>query len=392
MNKIFTPFRLILVFFLIISVSQFAEAQSCSAAFTQHQVANTLTVNFTNGSHSANTITSWSWDFGDTHTSADQNPSHTYAHDGTYTVCLTIHDDHGCTNHICHNVTVAVPAPVCHPAFTFHQAVSNPLLVEFSNTSISGGTITNWVWDFGDGHTSHDQNPSHTYTHDGTYTVCLTIDDNQGCSNHICHQVTVTTLAAPACHAGFTFHQEASPANTVIFDNTSTGTSPTTAYTWNFGDNTGSTDENPNHTYLHPGHYTVCLIITDHTTGCNAHYCHTVAVSHRNGHGHHRLVPQHSFINGRGATIQLEEEQFIISYPNPSRSYTTIHYELAENVNVQLDIVDQNGRRVRRVINQLQEEGQHEQTINVSSLNAGFYYLQMNVEDEMFQQKIIIIK
>jgi hypothetical protein len=84
-----------------------ANAQSgCHAAFGYHHSMHSLTVLFTDASTSGHAITSWLWDFGDGHTSTDQHPSHTYAHHGVYTVCLTIHDVHGCTHTLCHHINV----------------------------------------------------------------------------------------------------------------------------------------------------------------------------------------------------------------------------------------------------------------------------------------------
>jgi len=120
-------------------------------------------------------ITSWSWDFGDGGTSTEQNPGHQYTTMGTYTVTLTVtgpggSDEETKTDHI--TVTPAAVVPVA--AFSSGvQTGTAPLTVQFTDESI--GDISGWSWDFGDGGTSAEQNPSHQYTTVGTYTVTLTV-------------------------------------------------------------------------------------------------------------------------------------------------------------------------------------------------------------------------
>ncbi len=138
------------------------------------------TVDFTD--NSTNSPTSWLWDFGDGNTSTMQNPQHTYASFGTFNVCLTATNSAG-SNTVCQDVTVTV-APVA--AFTF--VTQNSGQVDF--TDASNNNPTTWEWDFGDGNTSMNQNPQHTYSASGMYTVCLTVTNTAG-SNTICETVNV---------------------------------------------------------------------------------------------------------------------------------------------------------------------------------------------------------
>ena len=109
---------------------------------------------------------------------------------GTYTVRLTVTDDDGATNYIEHSVTVSAAnvAPVA--AFTFS---ATNLVVQFTDASTdSDGTIASRAWTFGDTRTSTATNPSHTYASAGTYTVRLTVTDDDGATNYIEHSVTVS--------------------------------------------------------------------------------------------------------------------------------------------------------------------------------------------------------
>ncbi|MBP1928166.1 PKD repeat protein [Methanolinea mesophila] len=124
--------------------------------------------------------TSWAWNFGDSETSDEQNPVHTYAAAGNYTVTLTAsnsagNDDETKTDYITANV--AVPAPTAD--FNADQTSGiAPLSVQFTDTST--GSPDTWSWNFGDSATSEEQNPTHIFTDVGTYTVTLTVTNAGG--------------------------------------------------------------------------------------------------------------------------------------------------------------------------------------------------------------------
>ena len=139
-----------------------------------------LTVAFTDTSTGA---AAWSWDFSDGNTSTEQHPVHTYATAGTYTVTLTVTNEAG-SNSTTKTVTVTEvlipPAPVA--AFTANVTSGvAPLTVVFTDTSTN--SPTSWFWTFGDGSTSADQNPAHTYNQTGRFTVTLTVANAAGSSS-----------------------------------------------------------------------------------------------------------------------------------------------------------------------------------------------------------------
>lgn len=79
----------------------------------------------------------------------------------------------------------------------FGQSATNgnvPLTVNFTDQSVSSGTVTGWAWDFGDGQTSTEQNPSHSYTTAGQYAPSLTVTDSNGLTRTAAGQ-TITVLA-----------------------------------------------------------------------------------------------------------------------------------------------------------------------------------------------------
>lgn len=150
-----------------------------------------LTATFTDTStDSDGEIVGWLWDFGDGNTSTEQNPVYTYSSAGTYSVSLTVTDDGGATNTISNSVTVANDnnAPVADFSYDV-----NLLTVSLTDAnSDSDGQIVDWLWDLGDGNTSTEQNPVHTYAASGTYNISLVVTDDDGASNSVSSSVSAS--------------------------------------------------------------------------------------------------------------------------------------------------------------------------------------------------------
>ncbi|HKO56667.1 MAG TPA: PKD domain-containing protein [Thermoanaerobaculia bacterium] len=213
---------------------------------------NGLTVLFTDAT--TGTVTSRTWQFGDGSSSASVSPSHTYATPGTYTVTLTVSNSSG-SNSKSKFVTVNLGEA---PKAEFESTVQG-MQVNFVDKST--GNPTSWTWTFGDGTSSNQRNPIHTYPAAGTYTVTLTAS-NAGGSSAVSHTVTIAAAAAP--EAKFSFEVSGRQVN---FIDKSTG-SPT-SWSWNFGDGTSSSQQNPIHTYAASGNYTVTLTVSN-ASGSNS--------------------------------------------------------------------------------------------------------------------------
>ncbi len=159
--------------------------------------------NFTDTTSITNSdpIASWSWSFGSGDaTSTAQNPSFTFPADGTYSVQLTVSDNDGPAS-ITKAVTVTTPPPPppeVPPTPNFTSSC-NGFACTFTDTSATtnGDAISAWSWNFGSGDaTSTARNPSFTYPAAGTYSVQLTVTDNDGPAS-ITKQVVVNNPPPP---------------------------------------------------------------------------------------------------------------------------------------------------------------------------------------------------
>lgn len=231
-----------------------------SAAFTPSCVE--LRCAFVDGSTDPDgTIRSWAWRFGDGSTSAEASPAHTYPAPGTYTVTLTVTDDGTATNSSSRQVTMNLP-----PRASFDFTCSG-LTCTMTDGSIDvGGTVASRSWSFGDGSVSAETSPSHTYAASGTYQVTLTAVDDGGMTGTTTRSVAVT--ADPATTPPVAAFDVTCSAVTCTFtDHSSDADGVVTAWSWSFGDGTGSTAQNPQHTYGVTAltEVTVRLTVTDDT-------------------------------------------------------------------------------------------------------------------------------
>jgi len=223
-------------------------------------------VSFTDLSSDADgSIAAWEWDFGDGHSSAEQNPAYTYAASDTYSVTLTVTDSITATDATTQQVTVT--AINLAPTADFSYA-ANELEVTFTDlSSDADGSVVGWRWDFGDSNSSTEQNPVHTYAASDTYSVTLTVTDNITATDTTAQQVTVTsTNLAPTA----TFTYTVSGPAVTFTDLSSDADGSITGWSWDFGDGNGSVEQNPVHTYAASDTYTVTLTATDNDAATHA--------------------------------------------------------------------------------------------------------------------------
>lgn len=135
--------------------------------------------------HLANRYDSFTWDFGDSSTSTDKEPQHTYSTAGTFTVKLTAKSDNGETKTDSKSVTINALPKVDFDIDTTAQRNAKTFTANSSNSNYS------FEWDFGDGSTKTGSDAEHLYSAPGSYTVVLTTTDNQNCVDTTAQQVVI---------------------------------------------------------------------------------------------------------------------------------------------------------------------------------------------------------
>ncbi len=221
-------------------------------------------------SMSAGTISSWSWDFGDSGTSISQNPAHNYSTFGSLPVSLIVTSSNGCKDTIVQQVTVH-PNP--QAGFTTNIACEDYPTV-FSNTSfIPSGSMTNYAYDFNGIGTSNDDEPTFVFPDAGTYNVSLTVTSNFGCTNTVINSVVVNQIPV----ANFTANPNPALVDQEItFSDVTSGN--IVSWQWDFGDGQGDNQQVTQHGYASGGVYDVTLFVEDNI-GCQDTVVKTISIA-----------------------------------------------------------------------------------------------------------------
>jgi PKD repeat protein len=145
-------------------------------------------------------IVAYDWQFGDGTAGAGASVNHSYTA-GTYTVNLTVTDNAGATNSATQTITVS-PAgqpqpPVANPGGPYTGTVGNPVQFNGAGSHDPDGSITGYLWNFGDNATATTVSPAHTYASAGTYPVQLTVTDNSGLTGSTQTMVTISAVTTP---------------------------------------------------------------------------------------------------------------------------------------------------------------------------------------------------
>ena len=216
------------------------------------------------------TVDSILWKFGNSAVSPDSSTLYTYANPGNYLVELHAWSNQGCKDSLSQNITI-------HPVPQANYIVNNDcenISIPFNSTStISSGTITSYLWRFGDNSTANTPNANHTFSDPGNLTTSLWVMSDSGCVDSI--DVPLVVYPEPVAH--FTLNSScfyADFTNTSVIANN--GNIVTT--NWDFGDANTETDYDVDHFYTADGDYTVTLqVISDN--GCINQHDSTITIS-----------------------------------------------------------------------------------------------------------------
>ncbi len=214
-------------------------------------------------------IVSWYWEFGDPasgiyNSSTLQNPSHIFTSAGMFDVILVINNTDNCSDTIIKTIEVFEL-----PNVDIATDVDTTCVDELTNFYGTGTNIVSWSWDFGDGGTSVLQDPQHSYSGAGAFTVTLSVVDQHGCSN----DTSRTMYVNPLPFADFNHSVPACSGSLVdFFDLSGTPNGYVTTWHWYFGDGFDTIvnfpdPPNVSHIYAGSGAYIVSLAVTN-SSGC----------------------------------------------------------------------------------------------------------------------------
>ncbi|MCH8330959.1 MAG: PKD domain-containing protein [Bacteroidetes bacterium] len=249
-------------------------------------------------------------------------------------------------------VNFGVTAP---PTASFSQT---SLSLDATFTDLSTNIPTQWDWDFGDGNSSTDQNPVHSYTTTGDYNACLTATNFNG-SDTFCDSVSVVQLPPVAAWDYQTNALSLFTTDLALY---------AVDWSWDFDDGNISTQQAPFHTYLQSGTYNVCQTVTN-PAGTNE-ICIAITVT---GTG---------IINIEDAAINI--------YPNPAEDniLITLNQYLEQDMTVEL--VNMLGDKT--ILEHLNKGQGGQVEIDLKNIPAGAYMLNLIGNDKVISKKLVIEK
>ncbi|MEI6265300.1 MAG: PKD domain-containing protein [Sphingobacteriia bacterium] len=212
------------------------------------------------------TASSFMWNFGDGKTQAAgyNTVLHRYTNPGNYEVQLILQDTNYCNAPDTIRANIIVPS-VIKAAFNYGaSAACTPVTIGFTNNST--GANNSYRWNFGDGNSSTQMNPSYRYSTPGTYTVQLIATDNNSCNK--ADTTTQTITLASSAQAVYSYSPQPPQPNTpIVFNNQSMNAS---SYKWLYGDGDSlvSTASVVKHIYNSTGNFNACLIAYNNNAGC----------------------------------------------------------------------------------------------------------------------------
>ena len=337
------------------------------ASFSATPVANQPNVFvFTNTSITAN-APQVTWSFGDSTTGAGQVVTHTFNSPGTYTVCMFVAISNTCSADTCITVTVngTNPNPCNLQAnFSWQQTPASPNVIYFQNTSVGYSVGDSVRWTFGDGTSSLNNNPVHTYTAPGVYNICLRVKkltpaSSTPCVSEICRTITIAPPVSINCDSvvvSFNHYQDQMMPNKIRF--ISVSNYPVNQQSWTITDLSATSGTpvllnqyNPVYVFPHTGDYRVCLRAV--TAGnCIKEYCDTINIS------------------------SVATQCMLMAYPNPAHNQVSVNAVLSAPTTLYAFVFNaQNVLVNQRIVSG--NSGSNVITFNTSNLVAGYYTIRL---------------
>ena len=381
------------------------EAPEALFELTTDACSNTILV--TNASKNANTF---AWDFGDAasanNTASGASASHTYASNGTYTIRLIAFNLTGCSDTISLPVTLTNAAAASKANFNYTYGLCNckcDNYIKFRN--LSPGT-NSYLWTFGDGSTSVQQDFVKGFPQGGSYQVTLTVVDSVGCMSTLTKTIEIdATVSGPSASFNTDHQVQCLDRNSFNFYNTSShvGQGWIKKYYWYFGDGTMDSTNSfvYNKKYTNAGNYIVTLVAVN-AEDCRDTMTMYVQVRALPCSGVLKFVNLKDGSNWNidprlndagmvnGVTVLSAQSQYSM-HPNPSTGNFSIQFKDPINQSISVSIIDILGKQVYQKT--YAPSGLTQLQVEAENLAAGTYLLQLATENQTYKdQKFVVIK
>jgi PKD repeat protein len=391
---------------------------------------------------------SYKWEMGNGDTSAVYSPVYTYVKAGTDTVRLTATSKLGCTNSLIKTITIGT-VPVIAFGAPSEICVGSTITFNDSTALLNKGTLS-YKWSLGEGDSSTQYSPSHTYVKQGTDTVNLVATSSLGCSASLKKSLVVDALPVLA----FGAPKEACLGTNVKFEDSSALlNNGTLTYYWIFGDGDSSRLYSPVHSYNNPGNYTIALAATS-AIGCTGTLQKSIIINalpvasfiysanyrvltfipadlnlsnyswdFGDGTNSTLVKPTHTYAkdssytvslkvtNGKGCTAAntrvikvsgpsalnpdiIDLTPTLNIFPNPSQVAFNISYEVMAAGHVTLTIEDLLGGTVTKITDANRQPGQFVATFKPgeSGLSPGVYFVKLRIGNTEVAKRIVYLR
>ncbi len=319
---------------------------------------------------------SYLWNFNDGNTSTDKDPVHTYLEPGYYTVCLTVTAPGGKQDTYCEMVFAGTNTQdECLAQFSYTVIDS---ILQIACQDRSFGNPDSWKWTYNENEWSSTvQNPVYNSGSAGYYKVRLTMRNSaNGCTDDAFGLINLASDPGLKAGIGYTIDSSDLKAESYPVDFVGVSLGDAGKLKWSFGDGTyDSTTVNPTHVYTEPGTYTVCLTVTNTTTGEADTTCEEVTVE-----------------SATSITDYVTENVILRAYPNPFSESCQVIIHLRERTDANLTLYDLGGRKMKVLLDRELPSGEHRLSLDGSDLGEGLYYLILNTNLGTERQSLSIIR
>jgi len=321
------------------------------------------------------------WSFGDRSYSEEFSPYHTYISQGYYEVCLTISDSlNGYNSNIsCKTIFTGLDNEnYCRSYFYYTVPDSGKMKAEF--ISFHEGDVTEVLWDFGDGSTSDQDNPSHLYANSGFYFVSLIASNPAtGCESRY-YDVIAVNEEDKGLVPGFGFKldslEENNKSSGYPVDFVGAAFGDPAKISWDFGDGeVDSSSFSTTHFYQSEGQYYACFTVSDPNSSQEPQ----------------EICKEVNVYNLSKNSISKKNNELNV-FPNPANSFLHVEFQLDKQQNVNITVYNIIGSKVKEVSQVSTNSGKNSLRLNLLDLESGIYFIELSTLNGKLSKKFSITK